>query len=240
MNPKVYPFNKSLRNRLDNIESASLGIRLMKAIMTMFSITQTEAELLICAASYSGKVRFLQFCEDVNHLTADTTRRRLGVLVKANLITTQQVIDHDEYVYQIADSTRQMLKTIELHQLENIDPTKYEEAIYTPVELDVNELAEPDYPVIPMELDSALSFCYALLAPGQNANDILKANADKALAAHRAIYERRPQPDSYDDMMANLYGDAIPLPGPLPTPPAPKMGLIKTLAQAVKQWRANR
>jgi hypothetical protein len=55
--------------------------------------------------------------------------------------------------------------------------------------------------------ESALAFCYALLAPGQDANRIIAANPEQAKAAHRAIYERHERVEPYDDMMARTRGE---------------------------------
>jgi hypothetical protein len=54
------------------------------------------------------------------------------------------------------------------------------------------------------EFEKALSFCYALLAPSSDASDLIAQNKDRALAAHKALYERRPHTEPYDVMMARM------------------------------------
>jgi hypothetical protein len=54
------------------------------------------------------------------------------------------------------------------------------------------------------ELDDALAFCYALLAPGANANALIAFSPEIANRAHRALYERSSPKVPYEIMMRAL------------------------------------
>ena len=65
-------------------------------------------------------------------------------------------------------------------------------------------MAENETPQTKHPLDAAMGFCYALLVPGADANELIRRNPDSAKAAHRALYERIPRGKSYDEMMASI------------------------------------
>ena len=80
-------------------------------------------------------------------------------------------------------------------------------------------------------IERALTFCYALLAPGQDANAIIAASPDRAREAHRAIYERKPHAISYDSMMAAYSTPA----GAAMPDDAEIVGRVKTLPDVIAE-----
>lgn len=65
----------------------------------------------------------------------------------------------------------------------------------------------------------ANSFLYCLLGSAPSvAADILRANPTKRADLHRAIYESRPQGETYDAMMARLLPNGLPMSSPIAAP----------------------
>jgi hypothetical protein len=288
---RLYPYHNDLRGDLRTIDAPWLGVRLMRAIMDEFEVTQTEAEVLMVVASYRNTVSFENISDKLPHLSKDSLKRALLSLGEGH-IYSQAVIDHEHFIYSASAATKKTLKTFTLDSLSPspasyvapLDPPAPVEVVTPPVEekediagvLDYNDRVfgllealkvhfpsiaggfargtggvdwdyileeirgpkpvntDPTGPlIITPELDTALGFAYGLVAPGADANASILANPRAAALAHRAIYERRPREESYNDMIHRLYPQGVPAPGPTP---APRHGFFKTVFDAAFTW----